>query len=219
MGETSACPLVGGADSIPLVGGALSLGVIRVPWKSLGSLFADGWSYVPTQFVCLGVSQPLWMIFQKWPPVEEFTLMIIPKTFASNIPPPQRATIMPFFSQESLQEPQSGLTQIPMESLLCPGTQCTWAPLNSGVSVSPSSTALLSTSPADPQCQMLWGLLLPRIESQAWETDVGLRTFTPVVEPLQYTVTFQSVSHLPGGYGVNPPYQFDVAFSLSSGVG
>ena len=29
MGGTSACPLVGRADSYPLVGGALSLGVIR----------------------------------------------------------------------------------------------------------------------------------------------------------------------------------------------
>ena len=39
---------------IPLVGGALSLDVIRgscVLGGSLGSLFADGWGYVPTRFV------------------------------------------------------------------------------------------------------------------------------------------------------------------------
>ena len=49
-------------------------------------------------------------------------LMIIPKTFASNVLPPQRATVTPNFSHEILEELQSGLTQIPMESLLCPGT-------------------------------------------------------------------------------------------------
>ena len=47
---------------IPLVGGALSLGEIRggcVPRGSLGSLFADGWGCVPTQFVLWpGASQP-----------------------------------------------------------------------------------------------------------------------------------------------------------------
>ena len=31
----------------------------------------------------------------------------------------------PLFSREVLQEPQSGLTQIPMETLLSPETQCT----------------------------------------------------------------------------------------------
>ena len=48
--------------------------------------------------------------------------MIIVETFASSVLS-QRATVTPF-SQEILQEPQTGLTQIPVESLLCPGTQC-----------------------------------------------------------------------------------------------
>ena len=38
----------------------------------LGLLSADGWG----------------QIFQKWPPLEEQTLMIIPETFASNVLPP-----------------------------------------------------------------------------------------------------------------------------------
>ena len=45
MGGTSACPLVGGADSYLSGGGALSLGKIRgscVPVGSLGSLFIYG---------------------------------------------------------------------------------------------------------------------------------------------------------------------------------
>ena len=47
---------------VPLMGAALSLGVIRdgssVPWRTLGSLFADGWGCVPTLFVVwLGASQ------------------------------------------------------------------------------------------------------------------------------------------------------------------
>ena len=43
--------------------------------------------------------------------------MYIPENFASNILPPQRATVIPF-TQESLQELQSDTTQIPMDSLL-----------------------------------------------------------------------------------------------------
>ena len=74
----------------------------------LGLLSADRWGH----------------IFPKWPPPENGTQMDIPKSFASNVLPPQQATFTPF-SQEVLQELQSGLTQIPMETLLCPGTQST----------------------------------------------------------------------------------------------
>ena len=41
-------------------------------------------------------------------------------------PFPTMSCSHPLFSQQILQELQSGLTQIPMEPLLCPGTQCTW---------------------------------------------------------------------------------------------
>ena len=75
---------------------------------SLDSLFADGWG----------------QIFPKWAPVEERMLTIIPETFASALLPLQQLQSPPF-SQEVLQEPQAGLTQIPMELLLCPGTQGT----------------------------------------------------------------------------------------------
>ena len=50
--------------------------------------------------------------------------MIIPNTIASIVLPLQQAIVAPF-SQEILKDLQVGLTQIPVESLLCPGTQCT----------------------------------------------------------------------------------------------
>ena len=49
-------------------------------------------------------------------------LMNIPETFASSALP---RVIVTVFSQEILQELQSGPTQILVEALLCPGTQCT----------------------------------------------------------------------------------------------
>ena len=48
---------------------------------SLGLLSADGWGH----------------IFQKWPPPEKGTLLNIPKSFASNVLPPQQATFTPVF--------------------------------------------------------------------------------------------------------------------------
>ena len=74
----------------------------------LGLLSADGWGH----------------IFSKWPPLEKGMLLNIPKSFAFNVLFSQQATF-PLFSQDVPQELQSGLTQIPMETLLCPATQCT----------------------------------------------------------------------------------------------
>ena len=93
----------------------------------------------------------------------------------------------PLFSQEIFQELQSGLTQIPMEPLLFPGTRAhesLCAPFKNGVSVSPSLVELLCTSPTGLQCQTLWGLFLPMPDPQLWGLDVGLRTLTPVGESL-----------------------------------
>ena len=44
----------------------------------LGLLSADGWGH-----------------FSKWPPLEEHTLMIILKSFASNVFPPQSSPVFP----------------------------------------------------------------------------------------------------------------------------
>ena len=113
---------------IPLLGGALSLGEVIggcVPGGSLGSLFSDGWGVIPPGLLFgLGLLSTVgWgQIFPKWPPPEKCMPMYTPKSFASNALSPQ-ATFIPF-SQDIHQEPQSGPTQIPMESLLCLGTQC-----------------------------------------------------------------------------------------------
>ena len=57
------------------------------------------------------------------------------------------------------------------------------APCKSDVPVSPSPVEMLQLS---LQSQMLWELLFPKTDPQAGEPDMGLRTLTPVGEPLQY---------------------------------
>ena len=115
-------------NPISLMGGALSLGEIRggcVPGGSLDSLFTDGRGYDPTWVTVrpgLLRADGWGQIFPKWPPPEKHTLMNIPKSFASNALPQQQA-MATLFPQEVLQELQSGLTQIPLETFLCPGTQ------------------------------------------------------------------------------------------------
>ena len=82
--------------------------------------------------------------------------MNIPKIFASNVLPPQQATVNSF--SQIIQEMQSGPTQVPMESLLCPGTSACktlCAPFKNGISVFPIPMELLCTSPTGLQCQML----------------------------------------------------------------
>ena len=54
VGGANTCPLVGGAGLGPLVGRAVSRGMSRGGCglrKSLGSLAADEWGYVPALFV------------------------------------------------------------------------------------------------------------------------------------------------------------------------
>ena len=80
----------------------------------------------------------------------------------------------PLFSQDVLQELQSGLTQIPMETLLCPGTQCM---LKSVCAFEEWGLCFL-------QCQMLQGLFFPVPDPHMWEFDVGLRSLTSVSESL-----------------------------------
>ena len=85
------------------MGGASSLGDIRgscVPRGSLGSLFTDGWGCDPTGLLFgLGLlSAEGWgQIFPKWPPPENCMQMNVPKSFASNVLPPQQGTFTPVF--------------------------------------------------------------------------------------------------------------------------
>ena len=59
-------------------------------------------------------------------------------------------------------------------------------PFKSEVSISCSPLGLLKLSPTVLQSQMLWGLLFLVQDPWAGEPDVGLRSLTPVGEPLYY---------------------------------
>ena len=152
--------------------------------------------------------------------------MIIPEIFASNMLPPQWATVT-LFSQDILQELQTGLTQIPMESSASHWDinrhESLCAPFKNGVSIFPSPMELLCTNPTVFQCQMLWGLLLPIPDPQVWGPDLGLRTHScRWVSVIQFLSSLWA-AHL-AGMGLlvlhnRPSYCLDVASSLSSGVG
>ena len=116
--------------------------------------------------------------------------MIIPKTFASLSPTTSHSH--PLFSQEILlrtavrPDPDSyGFSALQRLGPSAHESLC--VPFKNGVSISPGPVELLHTSPTDPQHQMLWGLLLPMPDSQAWGPDVGLKTLTPVGESLYYS--------------------------------
>ena len=115
----------------PLVGGALSLGELRgscVPGGPLGSLFIDGWGCDSTWIIVWpGVSQHCQvgpdfpqMATSRGTHADEYS-----QDFCLQCPSPLTSHSHPLFSQEFLQELQSGPTQILMEPLLCPETQCT----------------------------------------------------------------------------------------------
>ena len=93
-----------------------------VPGGSLGSLLLMGEAN-PSLLFGMGIlsADGIGQIFPKRPPLVEHILRNIPQTFASNVLPPQQTTV----THDILQELKSGPTQIPMEPLLCPGTQCT----------------------------------------------------------------------------------------------
>ena len=90
--------------------------------------------------------------------------------------------------QQSLQDPHVDLAQASVESLLCAGSQCMWNPVCAlqGWNLFPSPVALLHSSLAGLQSQVLWGLPLPMPDPQSGEPDVRLRALTPVGELLQY---------------------------------
>ena len=86
-------------------------------------LLMVGAVFPPCLFFGLG------QVFSKWQPPEECMPMIIPWNFCLQCPVPTVSQSWPLLSQETLQDLQVGLTQILMESLLCPGTQCIWNPV------------------------------------------------------------------------------------------
>ena len=120
---------------VPLVGRAMLWDMFWSDCElsmTLGSLSADGWGSVPVLLVvwpevfqhwslqALGCG---WVLVPKWGPLGEL-MPIFPEASAtcvhahtvsySQAPPPQ----------ETLQDPLVGLAQVPMEVLLCAGSQC-----------------------------------------------------------------------------------------------
>ena len=109
----------------------------------------------------------------------------------------------PLFSQEIFQELQEGLTPDSYGvSALGPNAHETCVCLSGMESLfSPSPVELLHTSPAGPQCHVLWGQLLqcqiPRRGNLVCGSELSCLWVS-----LCNIVTFQSVCHPPSGYGV-----------------
>lgn len=129
-------------------------------------------------------------IFPKQQPPGEFTLIFIPW----DLPPPMFCFTVshghPLLSQETLQDSQIGLTQILMESLLCPEAQCTWhpcVPSKRGLCF-PQSCSAPVLKPHWPLIASIPGALPPNARPlQAGEFDMGLGTLTPMGKLLRYS--------------------------------
>ena len=165
--------------------------------KTLGILSADGLGCVPALLVIWPEASQHWslqavewgqVLVRKWQPPGGLTPMLLLRTTTASVFVPAVSHSHPAPPQETLQYQQLSLPLSPVRSLLFTlgaGVHKTlYAPSKSGISVSLSPVEFLRTKPAALQKQMLWGLLLPLPDLQAGEPDVGLKTFTPVVEPL-----------------------------------
>ena len=115
---------------IPLMGEIVSLGVIKGvcgPIGTLSSLFADEWGCVPPLVCCLAWDFSALMV------KADFSKVTTSSGVHTNQYTQDLCLQCPFltmshshclFSQEILQDLHVGLTQLFIESLLFPGTQC-----------------------------------------------------------------------------------------------
>ena len=120
-------------------------------------------------------------IFPKWPPLEEHTLMNILVTFASNVLPPQQATVTLCFPRRSYKNCSQVRPRFlgRLHFALGPSThESLCVPFKNGFSISPSPVELLHTSPTGLQCQMLWGSFsqcqIPRPGDLTWGSELSL---------------------------------------------
>lgn len=139
---------------------------------TLGSLTNDGWGCVPTLLVvCSQVSQH-WILRLLVRPGLGAKVVTSRRAHAKehSLGPPSLVSL-PLLPKETLQGLQVGLSQAPMESLHCPGSQCTRnsiCPSKSSIfSVSHCAVELLHFSRSGLQCQMLWRLL-PQCQTPTW---------------------------------------------------
>ena len=129
--------------------------------------------------------------WEKRQPPAELTSMNTPQYFFHHCscphsePQPSLGDLSP---QEALQSQKVGLGQVPMKSLLfpCPvHMRPCLLPSKSVVCLSP--VKCLGSRSTGIQSQILcWGFLLPVPDAQTGESDVELRTVTPMGEPLWY---------------------------------
>ena len=139
----------------------------------LGLLSPDGWGQI-FQNSSLHGSTCLCLFLRPVPPISYPSCESqLPPTFLGDPPRPADKSDSGFY----------GVPAFPWDPVhmkfLC-------APSKSEVSVSLSPVELPALSCAGHQCQMLWGLFLPMLDSQAGKPDMGFGTLTPVGEPLRY---------------------------------
>ena len=139
-------------------------------------------------YLLLNGARPWW---EKRQPPAELTSMNTPQYFCHHCscphsePQPSLGDLSP---QETLQGQKVGLGQVPMKSLLfpCPvHMRPCLLPSKSVVCLSP--VKCLGSRSTGIQSQIFcWGFLLPVPDAQTGESDVELRTVTPMGEPLWY---------------------------------
>ena len=199
-GGTGVCSWWVKRSHVPLVGrdvlrGGCGLG-------TLGNLSVRWWCWVPTLLVVWPGAIQHWSLTAavwgqvsapKQQPLGKLALMITPWASTTSVLPPTASYSWLLPPQEDTAETfRQTLFQVPMESLLCPGSQCLWnlvCILQSGVSVFYPLVLWNSCSqaPLAFKSQMLWELLFPMPDPQAGEPDTALRTLSHVGEPLAGT--------------------------------
>ena len=167
---------------------------------------ADGWGCVPTRFV-VWPFQPWWVgwdLFPKWPPQRNshwwlFLRLLPPMSFPHN--EPQSPPCFPRRSSNNCRQVWPRFLWSLCFALGPCAHESLCVSVKSRVSVFLSPIGFLSTTQlalkakcskgSSSQCQ------IPRGRNLTWVSELSL----PWVS-LCYIVTFQSVDHLPSGYGV-----------------
>jgi len=159
-----------------LVIGALSLGVIGggpLPGGILGSLFANGWSCVPTWFVVWPGASQCWRVGPDF-----YKMAMSGGVHTDDYSPdlclqssfPTKSHSHPVFPGDppriaGMFDPNSyGVSALPWDPVcLCVGLA------RGSLGLFPSQSRIAPAyKPASPQCQMLQGFLLPMPYPQAW---------------------------------------------------
>ena len=126
----------------------------------------------------------LGQIFPELSPPEKHMLMSIPKSFASNILPLQRATVTPYFPRRSLKKCSQVQPRFLWSLRLALRLSACVCLSRMG---SPFSLVLwisCTQAPLAFNARFSMGLFLPKPDPQVWGFDMGLRTLTSVGESL-----------------------------------